>query len=88
MGTMLLQARGCTGLSTKPGTALASGKWVYPPVLPVHYRLGTIPFSGIYRNKLLVWKFPFQWVRGGEGCAKVKVEEPQMCQVQLEVVGG
>lgn len=54
VGTMLLQARGCTGLSTKPGTAPASGKWVYTPVLPVHYRLRMISFSGIYKNKLWI----------------------------------
>lgn len=31
--TTLLQARGCTGPSMKPGTALASGKWVHLPVI-------------------------------------------------------
>lgn len=41
------------------------------------------------KNKLLLGDFPFQWVWGGERCAKeepmseVKVEQPQMGLVQV-----
>lgn len=72
VGTMSLQARDGTGLSTKPGTALAFGKWFCPPV-----------FASVLQasHDFVFWKIQKQvsdlkvpilvWVEGmGEGCAK------------------
>lgn len=66
-----------------------------PLSLPVRYRPGTISSSGKYKTSFLLESFHFGGAQGAKGYAQeghvskhqVKVEEPHMGQVQLEVGG-